>query len=166
MIPLTPILLVTAAHALARHAPRLARLQAPMPCSLEFVLQAGATAHFDLRVGRTSWPVGRVTTLGELRALARRRGWERARIEVGDLVVFRELDDAGVTMAEEVGIVMDVDDPLLSTDGTIRRCAIAWARAEGEGAMRIEEGVRWCSTRNGDLAIRWSAGWDELERAA
>lgn len=171
MIPPTPLLLVVGAHALARQAVRLPRRWRAAPCSLEFVWELGHVTHFDLRHGRSSWPVPPVRSVLALRETARVRGWCRQRAEAGDLLLFRdEANDQRWT----VGVVMEVLDRRLAQGGTVRWCALAWAReadgereGEGEGdGMRVETGVRWVNTESSEIAIRWSATPDDLERAA
>ncbi|MEP7384307.1 MAG: hypothetical protein ABI910_21700 [Gemmatimonadota bacterium] len=163
MIPHTPLLLVQTAHALARHAGRLSRVRVDIPCSLDFVLSIGETAQFDIRGGRSSWPIVPVRSFDELREQAKLRRWQRSRMAEGDLLLFRDWTEGG---AATVGIVMALVDKRLTQGMSQRRCVIAWARPEGTHRMRVEEGIRWCSEASGDEAIRWYADASDIERAA
>ncbi|MBK8058151.1 MAG: hypothetical protein IPK33_09780 [Gemmatimonadetes bacterium] len=171
MIPHTPLLLVTAAQALARQAHRLVRERPDVPCSLEFMHTLGFTAHLDLRVGLSSWPVERLGSFDALREMARCRRWERERLAAGDLVLMRndpERASASGSDAprEEVGVVLQVLRGEPETTGTIRLCAVVVARPDDEGGMQVMECHRWCDTRERDLGIRWYATFDDIERAA
>lgn len=166
MIPHTPLLLVGAAHAIARHASHMRREHPRLPCSLEFVQAIGATTHEDLHVGRSSWPLAHVTSVPMLREVALRRGQVRQRAEVGDLLVFRDQRRAVADEPYEVGIVLEIVDQPLETTGTIRHCLLATARAEGETMIAVVTVDYWCDTRGRDLAIRWYATADDIERAA
>jgi len=181
MIPPTPLLLVAGAHVLAGCAAVLPRRWGDVPCSLEFVWQLGMVTHFDLHRGRSSWPVPLVRSPLALRDAAAGRGWCRRRAEAGDLLLFR---DEGNDQRWTVGVVMVVMDRHLSLTGEVRRCALAWTREVREsvdatethegheaheaagGRMRVETGVRWVNTESSEIAIRWYAQPDEVERAA
>jgi hypothetical protein len=163
MIPPTPLLLVAAAHALSRQTVELPRRWGDAPCSLEFVWELGKTTHFDLLRGQSSWPVPRVRSVLALRSAAEARGWCRQRAEAGDLLLFRDEEN---DQRWTVGVVMVVLDRRLSQDGRVRWCALAWAREAEGNAMRVETGMRWVNTEASEIAIRWSATPDELERAA
>lgn len=170
MIPHTPLLLVTAAQALARQAQRVVRERPDIPCSLEFIQTLGVTSHLDLRVGLSSWPMVQQESFDALRWIAKCRRWERQRLEAGDLVLMRnEASEAGTTNEqppEEVGVVLATLDGDLETTGAIRLCAIVVARPDRRGGMQVMECHRWCDTRERDVGIRWFATFDDIERAA
>lgn len=163
MIPHTPLLLIQAVHALARHSGTVARVRPDLPTALDFVLSIGETAQYDIRVGRSSWPIRPVATYDQLRFQARCQGWMRSRMREGDLLLFRDWTDGG---AAAIGIVMMVDDKRPEDPSSVRRCAVAWARSEGPHRMRIHQAVRPCSGSGDDEAIRWYAPPEEVECAA
>jgi len=180
MRPHTPVLLTTTALALAQHARVLPRRHPEMPCSLEFVHLVGITSHLTLETGCSSWPVAAATSLAALRAMADAQHWRRTRPMAGDLLLAAPpsaagdgspsadagAPGAGDEMAEEVSIVVGLLDRGLTVAGTVRRCALVVARPLGAERMALVEEVRWVDARCRALAIRWSAGADEVERAA
>lgn len=171
MIPHTPLLLVGISHALARHAVRLRREHPELPCSLEFVSSVGVTSHLDLGVGLSTWPVRQVASFDDLRVMSQRRRWNRLMVDAGDLLLMRN-DESSETSAsgdlplEEVGVVLEVYDRMRETIEGVRQCLVAVAREHVDGGMQVETCVRWCDTRERDLAIRWYARLDDAEHAA
>lgn len=163
MIPPTPLLLVQAAHTLARHAPRLVRQHPALPCSLDFVLAIGDTVQRDVGSSRTSWPVTPVQSVDELRQQAMRRGWMRASVVSGDLLLFRDWSADGTP---SVGVVLAVLDYGLTVGSGFQHCWLAVARAEGTHGMRVHMERHWCSAASGDQGIRWFAPHGDVERAA
>ena len=194
MIPHTPMLLVSAVHALARLAPRMRRQRPDLPCSLEFVQAVGWTTHVDPMLGASSWPLAHVTSLAMLEAVAWRRDQLRARARVGDILIFpeeapsevndlrdgRPLDDAaGAEVVHHpgasgergeswrAGVVLKVFKPRLETTGSIRRCLVATARAtEDPATMEVVVLLHWCDTRWRDTVVRWYDTPSDIERAA
>ncbi len=170
MIPSTPLLLAASALAMARAGARLVRRHPEIPCSLEFVQSLGRVTHFDLRLGRSSFPIEGVASFQALAALAVARGWRRDGVEAGDLL----LTCAGGAMGDdtavhELSIVLEVAEYGRAPGRVVRRCTLATARGASPApreAMRVVERVQWCDTGGGDLAIRWSAMPDEWESAA
>lgn len=183
MIPHTPLLLVGAAHAMARHAAHMRRERPELPCSLEFVQALGATTHVDPVSGASSWPLSQITSIAMLERVARHRDLVRARARAGDLILFPAAEpvdaadgdavgDSGGETAHEteewqLGIILTVVDAHLETTGSIRRCVVATARAAARTeAMEVELLLRWCDTRWRDTLIRWYATPCDLECAA
>lgn len=163
MIPLTPLLLITGAHALMRHALVLPRLRPDLPCSLEFVQAVGTTSHLSLVGGCSSWPIVEVSTVSALAVLAQRSGWERERACSGDLLL---LPARWGTTEDEVAIVLHVLERSRGHDDRICQCALVVARRESADRMRLVEEVRWIDSRAGEVPLRWYAYFDDVERAA
>jgi len=163
MIPPTPLLLATTAHALSRYARRLPRRNVLMQCSLEFVYEVGYISHFDVRVGRSTWPVPPTPTVPQLLEHARGQRWMRPHVQEGDLILFRDHASPGELTA---AIVLHVTVRGWEHDPALRRCRLLWARDLGDGTMQIVHDLRWCNTGERDVAIRWCAAPDELESAA
>lgn len=171
MIPHTPLLLVSSAHALARHAVRMRREHPEMPCSLEFVSAIGVTSHLDLEIGLSTWPILRLTTLDDLRRVSARRRWNRVQVRAGDLLLMRnlpEVDPAATDASpqEEVGVVLEVFDRMGEVAQGVSECLVAVAREHADGGMQVDTCLRWCDTRERDVAIRWYATTDDVECAA
>lgn len=155
---------------MARQGARLARRRPALPCSLEFVLTLGRTTHFDLRHGRTSFPIADVETLEGLRDLARARAWTRETIAAGDVLIMSlgrdDVDDCAVP---EAAVVLEVAERAGEERRLLQRCTLAIARADPAAprqAMRVVEAVQWCDAAHDDVAIRWSALPEEFEAAA
>ncbi len=172
MIPHTPLLLMATAHTLARHATRMIREQPSIPCALEFVLAVGATAHVDLRVGLSSWPLAKVDSMESLRRTAVQERWIRERVEPGDVLLpWARTQGAGCKSTPprapyDAGIVLEVFERFDGCFGPACRCLLATASDDHAGGMRLEEVLYHCDARHRDLAIRWYATPDDLERAA
>ncbi|MCC6930550.1 MAG: hypothetical protein IT359_16300 [Gemmatimonadaceae bacterium] len=171
MIPHTPLLLVGAAYTLARHAVRLHREYPELPCSLEFVWSVGSTSHLDLEIGISTWPILPLATFDDLRSMSARRLWNRLQVRAGDIMLMRnapvaELSSAAACPREEVGVVLEVYDRMHETTEGVSECLIAIAREHEDGGMQVETCLRWCDTRERDVAIRWYATTDDIECAA
>lgn len=152
---------------MARQGARLARRRPALPCSLEFVLTLGRATHFDLRDGRTSFPIADVETLEGLRDLARARAWTRATIAPGDVLI-SGLGGADVAVPE-AAVVLEVAERGEDARCLLQRCTLAIARADPTAprqSMRVVEAVQWCDAAHDDVAIRWSALPEEFEAAA
>ncbi len=163
MIPHTPLLLVSTVHTLVRLGDSIPRFRRSLPCSLDFVLAAGDTAHYDLSVGLSSWPVRPITSYEELRVMARRRRWDRVRAEAGDLLLFRDDDHRGI---QTLGVVLAIVNRTLAWNETVRCCIVAWATNKPRGRMQLQTALRFSHIRGDDMAIRWYATSDDVERAA
>lgn len=154
---------------MARQGARLARRRPTLPCSLEFVLTLGRATHFDLRHGRTSFPIADVETLEGLRDLARARDWTRATIAPGDVLI-SGLGGANADVAvPEAAVVLEVAERGEDARCVLQRCTLAIARADPAAprqSMRVVEAVQWCDAAHDDVAIRWSALPEEFEAAA
>lgn len=171
MIPHTPLLLVSVTHALARHGLQLRREHPELPCSLEFVSSVGGTSHLDLGVGVSNWPVTHLATFDDLRRMSVRRRWGRLGVEAGDLLLMRNDPMQAITTEpvppiEEVGVVLEVYDRNRASIEGVRRCLVAIAREHEGGGMQVDTCLRLSDTRGRDLAIRWYATFDDIERAA
>ena len=171
MIPHTPLLLVSSAHALARHAVRIRREHPEIPCSLEFVSSVGITSHLDLEVGLSTWPILRLASFDDLRLMSARRRWNRLQVQAGDLLLMRNAPVADPASApfcprEEVGVILEVFNQPMERAPGVSECLIAVAREHADGGMQVDTCLRWCETRERDVAIRWYATLDDIERAA
>ncbi|MBK8059503.1 MAG: hypothetical protein IT358_07710 [Gemmatimonadaceae bacterium] len=141
-----------------------------IPCSLEFVLTLGRATHFDLRLGRSSFPIVNLQTLEALCDLARSRAWTRETIAPGDVLVTGlarvDGDDFAVP---EASVVLGVAECEGNAPRSLQRCTLATARADPaapQQAMRVVETVQWCDAVREDVSIRWSAMPEEWETAA
>lgn len=142
MKPLSPILLSTAAQAMALPRPRG---RDPQICSLEFVMAVGSVAHRSETWCGTSWPLEGIQSVPELVECAATQGMLRNEPGPGDLVVFRP------KRGRRVGVVLNVLAGGVLTPGRAAKCRVIMANAGG----RIRFVEWWCSVANGDLFIRW-----------
>lgn len=170
MIPCTPILLAASALAMARQGARVARRHPDIPCSLEFVTSLGRTTHFDLRLGRSSFPITAIETLAALHALAQGRGWTRRSVAPGDLLLTglrARGDEPGAI--PELSVVLEVAEVRGDLHHPVQRCTLVTARADPvapHALLRVVECVQWCDAGHDDVAIRWYAQPEEFEAAA
>jgi len=163
VIPYTPLLLVQAVHALARHSIRLVRQRPTLPCALDFVLSVGETVHQTAGLRHSTWPVDPVPSVEALQQQATQRGWLRSLWVPGDLLIFR---DRFTGCTPSVGVVLALVDQRLTLGSSVQRCLVAVAHPQGPRAMRLVEEPRWCSGAEGDQAVRWFATASDIERAA
>lgn len=142
MKPLSPILMLTAVHAVVY---RRSRLNGD-PSGLDFVQQLGGIAHMDGPCTSTSWPLAGATSVADLLARAHELGLVRAQPRAGDLVAFG---------TARVGVVLAVLDLGIGEFGRTAKCSVAMATRDVNGREDVVVHECWCGTGRGDVFIRW-----------
>lgn len=142
MKPLSPILMLTAVHAVVYRRSRLAG----DPSGLDFVQQIGGIAHMDGPCTSTSWPLAGANSVADLLARAHTLGLVRAQPRAGDLVAFG---------TARVGVVLAVLDRGIGEFGRTTKCSVAMATWDASGREDVGVHECWCGTGRGDAFIRW-----------
>lgn len=172
MIPLTPILLVSAAHyaVAVRARPRVKSTvhAAGEQESLGWIHRAGYWSHFDACAERSSWPMPASSTYAELSARATERGLVQLEAVEGALLLIADrpgratsdlpnVRQRATTHVVRVGVVTRVLRQSLflwEKEGT---CDVVWLASAGNGRSMVTRNRVDFNCERGDRFVHW---WD------
>jgi hypothetical protein len=170
MIPLTPVMLVAAAHGFIGRGHEDASADEQIgglslhalwsrpecSCSAAFVHHVGYWSHFDSAAGKSSWPLPAPGDCDQLADFARARGILMQQPQLGDVFLLHSKCIGGFAHA---GVIVDVRDVSCTARGDrLYLCTTVEASPSDGASAGIVSAVRRSrrfSTADGDRFIRW-----------